>query len=255
MEDPAAPLRSALFGCSVRSGWILTCFRFTRLDELIPTLTVGLLDFKVYVVLARPEPDCSAQLHSIPAVPNRRVSLQCLTAENPCSAQPQSIPASSAQSRSIPAVPNHKVSQQCPTVVQPQSIPAVPNRKVSPQFPTAEYPCSAQPQSIPAVPNDKVSQQCPTAEYPSSAQSQSIPAVHKRTQSVPAVPNRRVSLQCPTAEYPYSARPQSISIVSIRGVSTVRASFTADTCSTLSLEVVDVALERRRVKGGDVRSR
>ena len=175
-----------------------------------PTLTVGLLDFKVYVVLARPAPDCSAQLRvSLQCPPTAEYpSKQCPTAEYPCSAQPQSIPASSAQPQSIPAVPNHKVSQQCPT---------------------AEYPSSAQPQSIPAVPN--------------------------RTQSIPAVPNRRVSLQCPTAEYPCSARPQSISIVPNRRVSTFRASFTADTCSTLSLEVVKVALERRRVKSGDVRSR
>ena len=113
---------------------------------------------------------CSAQLQSIPAVPNRRVSsvpnrrislvpsrrvslpnhqvsLQCLTArvslkcpdaeypqfptaEYPCSAQPQSIPA------------------------QPPSIPAVPNRRVSLRGPTAKYPQWYQPQSFPSLPGN-----------------------------------------------------------------------------------------------------
>ena len=89
---------------------------------LFPTLAVGLLDFKVDVVLARLEADFSDQPPSILAVPNHQVSLQCPTAEYPCSAQPQ-------------------------------SIRAVPNRRVSVQCPTAEYPCSAQPLSILAVPN------------------------------------------------------------------------------------------------------
>ena len=159
-----------------------------------PFLAVGLLDFKIYVVLALcQKPECSAQPRipteypsgahpqSIPAVPSRQVSRQCPTAEYPCSAQPQSI--LSAQPQSIPAV---RVSLQCPTTTypcnaQPQSIP------------TAEYPCSAQLQSIPAVPNHRVSLQCP----PCCAQPQSIPAM----------PNRRVSLQCPSAEYPCSAKP------------------------------------------------
>ena len=105
-----------------------------------PTLAVELLDFKVDVVLA--------------AVLNGNVFLQCPTTEYPCSAQPQSIP----------AMPSRRVSLQCPSA-QPQSMPAVPNRRVSLQCPTAEYacsaqpqsPCSAQPPSMPAVPNRRVS--------------------------------------------------------------------------------------------------
>ena len=105
-----------------------------------PTLTVGLLDFKVNVVLARCLGySCTAPPPRIPAVPNRRASLQCLTAKYPCSAEPPSIL----------AVPNRRASLQC----QPQSVPAVPNHQVSLQCPTAEYPCSAQAPSIPAVPN------------------------------------------------------------------------------------------------------
>ena len=50
-----------------------SAFAYVR-REFFPTLTVGLLDFKVYVVLAGPEPDCSAQPQSIPAVPDHRVS-------------------------------------------------------------------------------------------------------------------------------------------------------------------------------------
>ena len=95
------------------------------------------------------------------------------------------------------------------------------------------------------MPHRRVSQQCPTAEYPCSVQPRSIFAA----------PNRKVSLRCPTAEYSCSAQQQSIPIVPSSRVSTFRASFIADTCSTLSLEVIDVALERRRVKGGDVRSK
>ena len=133
---------------------------------LFPTLAVGLLDFKVDVVLARLEADFRGQPPSIPAVPNRRVSLPCPTIKYPCSAQPQSIP----------AVPNRRVSLQCPTIkypcsAQPMSIPAMLNG-------------CAQPQSIPAVPNRRVSLQCPTAKYPCSAQ---LP-------SIPGVPNSRVSI-------------------------------------------------------------
>ena len=62
-----------------------------RRTSLFPTLAVGLLDCKVDVVLARLEADFSDQPPSIPAVPNRRVSLQCPTAEYPYTAQPQSI--------------------------------------------------------------------------------------------------------------------------------------------------------------------
>ena len=149
--------------------------------RLFPTLAVGLLDFEVDVVLARLEADF--------IVTNHQVSLQCPTAEYPCSAQPQSIP----------AVPNRRDSLHCPTakypcIAQLQSIPAVPNHRVSPQCPTAEIPYTAQPQSIPAVPNCKVSLQCPTTKYPCRAQPKNITAV----------PNRRVSLECPTAEYQYS---------------------------------------------------
>ena len=117
---------------------------------------MGLLDFKVDVVLARLEADFSDQPPSIPAVPNRRVPLHFLT-----------------------DVPNRKVSPQCPTTkypcsAQPLSILAVPNRKVSLPCPTAKYPSSVQPPNIPAGPNRKVSLQCPTAEYPWSAQQRSI---------------------------------------------------------------------------------
>ena len=87
-----------------------------------------------------------------------------------------------AKYQSSPAVPNRKVSLQCPTAeypytAQPQSIPAVPNHQVSLQCPTAKYPCSAQLQSIPAVPNHQKSLQCPTEKYPCGAQAQSIPEV------------------------------------------------------------------------------
>ena len=72
-------------------------------EWLIPHPHSGVV-FKVYAVLAlRARPDCSAQWQCIPAVPNRKVFLQCPTAEYPCSAQPQGIP----------AVLNHQVSLQC----------------------------------------------------------------------------------------------------------------------------------------------
>ena len=148
---------------------------------VVPTLAVGLLDFKVDVVLARLEADFSDQPQTIPAVPNRKVSQQCPATKYPCSAQPQSIP----------AVPIRRVSLHCPTAkypcsAQPQSILAVPNRKVS----------------LP-MPNCKVSLQCPTAQSPCSVQPPNIPAG----------PNRQVSLQCPSAEYPWSAQQQSINIL------------------------------------------
>ena len=131
---------------------------------------MGLLDFKVDVVLARLEADFSDQPPSIPAVPNHQVSLQGRTAEYPCCAQPQSIPAG----------PNRRVSLLCPTAkypcsAQPLSILAVPNRKVFLQCPTAKYPCSAQLRSIPAVSNHQISLQGPTEKYPCSAQPESIP--------------------------------------------------------------------------------
>ena len=124
-----------LFVCTVLRIFLLVFF--TPLENnnmLFPTLAVGLLDLKVDVVLARLEAELSAQPPSIPAVPNRKVSLQCSTTKYPSSAP-------------------FKVSLQCPT---------------------AKYPCSAQPQSIPAGPNRKVSLQCPSAEYPWSAQQQRI---------------------------------------------------------------------------------
>ena len=72
-------------------GWGMFCTRRLRI-RLFPTLAVGLLDFKVYLVLAlRPELDYSVQPQSILAVPNRRlssapkVSLQCPpTTKYPC---------------------------------------------------------------------------------------------------------------------------------------------------------------------------
>ena len=125
-----------------------------------PTLAVGLLDFKVDVVLARLEADFSHQPPSIPALPNHQVSLQCPTTKYPCSAQPPSIP----------AVPSRKVSLHCPTGKYPcsaqlQSMPAVPNCRVSLQCPTIKYPSRVQPKSIPAGPKRKVSLECPTAKY------------------------------------------------------------------------------------------
>ena len=112
---------------------------------------MGLLDFKVDVVLARVEADFSDQPPSIPAVPNHPVSLQCPTTMYPCSAQPLSIL----------AVPNRKVSLQCPTAMyhcsaQLQSIRAVSNHQISLQGPT---------ESIPAVPKRRVPLECPTAKY------------------------------------------------------------------------------------------
>ena len=92
--------------------------------SFFPTLAVGLLDFKADVILARLEADFSDQPPSIPAVPNRRVSLQCRTAGYPCSAPPLNI-LGSAQPQNTPAVPNHQVSLQCPTAewsAQQQSI-------------------------------------------------------------------------------------------------------------------------------------
>ena len=118
---------------------------------LFPTLAVGLLDFKVNVVLARLEADFSDQPPNIPAVPSRRVSFHCPTAKYPCSAQPLSIL----------AVPNAKY----PCSAQLQSIPGVPNHQVSLQCPTTKYPCRAQPKSIPSVPKRRVSLECPTAGY------------------------------------------------------------------------------------------
>ena len=91
---------------------------------MFPTLAVGLLDFKVDVVLARLE-----------------ASLQCRTAKYPCSAQPQSIL----------TLPKRKVSLQCPTAEYPCS------HQISLQGPTEKYPCSAQAQTIPGVPNSKAS--------------------------------------------------------------------------------------------------
>ena len=173
-------------------------FKITPTLHLFPTLTVGLLDFKEDVVLARwkqtlvpnhqvclqcptTKCPCSAQPPSVPVVPNHQVSLQCPTTKCPCSAQPPSVP---AQPPSVPAVPNHQVSLQCPTTkcpcsAQPPSVPVV-----SLQCPTTKCPCSAQPPSVPVVPNHQVSLQCPTTKCPCSAQ----------PPSVPAVPNHQVSL-------------------------------------------------------------
>ena len=99
-----------------------------RCFGLFPILAVGLLGFKVYVVLALcQELDCSAQWPRIPA------------------AQPQSIP----------AVPSHQVSLQCPTAEYPCSALQCPAAECPC---SAQYPCRAQPQtqSIPAVANHQV---------------------------------------------------------------------------------------------------
>ena len=48
----------------------------SQISQFFPTLAMGLLDFKVDVVLARLEADFSDQPPSIPAVPNRRVSTE-----------------------------------------------------------------------------------------------------------------------------------------------------------------------------------
>ena len=131
---------------------------------------MGLLDFKVDVVLARLEADFSDQPPSISAAPNHQVT------KYSCRAQPQSIP----------AVPNHQVSLQCQTAkypcsAQPMSILA---RRVSLHCPTTKYPCSAQPLNILAVSNHQISLQDPTEKYPCSAQAQSIRGV----------PNSKVSI-------------------------------------------------------------
>ena len=58
---------------------------------------------------------CSAQPQSIPAVPNRRVSLQCPTSEYPCSAQPKYL--CSAQCQNVLVVPspcNAEFHSNCP---------------------------------------------------------------------------------------------------------------------------------------------
>ena len=83
------------------------------------------------VSLECPSPECprSAQLRSLPGVPNLRVSLKC--SECPRSAQPKV--SHTAQPQSLPGVPNHRVSQ-CP-----QSLPGVPNPKMSPECPAPEY--------------------------------------------------------------------------------------------------------------------
>ena len=128
---------------------------------------------------------------SIPAVPNRKLSLQCSAIKYPCIAQPPSLP----------AAPLHCPTTKSPCSAQPHGIPVMPDRRVSLHCPTAKYPCSAQPLSILAL----------TAKYPCSAQLQSIPAASNHQiycrahpKSMPAVPKGRVSLECPTAEYQYS---------------------------------------------------
>ena len=123
LHHPTCPTSYVLFLCLLQGLSALNCARFAPstiwMSSLFPTLAVGLLDFKVDVVLARLEADFSEQPPSIPA-------LQCPTAKYPCSAQLQSIP----------AVSNHQIS-----------LPG----------PTEKYPCSAQAQSVPGVPHSKVS--------------------------------------------------------------------------------------------------
>ena len=113
--------------------------------NLFPTLAVGLLDLKVYVVLAR-----------LNAVLNGNVFLQCPTTEYPCSAQPHSISAVPCPTADYPAEYPCSAQPQSILSAQMQSIPAVPSCRVSLQCPTTEYPCSAQPHRIPAAPKHQV---------------------------------------------------------------------------------------------------
>ena len=174
----------------MRRTKIADIFSCPFFEILFPTLTVGLLDFKVCVVLTlRPEPDCRAQSRSDPAVPDHQASLQYPTTKYPCSAQPQSIP----------SAPNHQVFLQCPSRVSLQCLlqsHAVSNHQVCLRCLTAKYP---------AVRNRRASMQYPIAEYPCSTQPTSIPAVHNRRISLhSAVPNRRTFLQRLTATADYS---------------------------------------------------
>ena len=77
-----------------------------------PMLAVRLLDFRSLRCLRPPQSAC-------------RVSLQCPAAQCPCSAQPHSIPAvpmptyPCSETRSISAVLNGKVSLSCPALAMP----------------------------------------------------------------------------------------------------------------------------------------
>ena len=159
---------------------------------------MGLLDFKVYVVLAlRPELDCGAQPQSIPAVPDHHASLKCPSAEYPSSIQSLSILSVFAPPNHQVFLPNPAVFLQCPW----QRIPAVPKPTVF---------CTAKGQSLPvANSNRRVFLQCPTAEYPCSAQPCSISArpmatypYNAQTRSVFAVLRGQVFLWCPALAMP-----------------------------------------------------
>ena len=154
-----------------------------KTSKLVPNPQSGVVRFQVYVVPAlRPEPDCSADLQRIPAVPNQaslpnhQLSLQDPTADCPCRAQPQIIPAE----------PNHQVSLQCSTAKYPCSA-QTPNVLAAPM---TTYPCSTQPQNIHAVTdsNRRVFLQRPTA-------------------SITAPPHPTVSLQCSVAKSLCGAQP------------------------------------------------
>ena len=115
---------------------------------------MGLLDFKVCVVLAlRPEPDCSAQPQSMPAVPTTKhpcsaPTTKCSSAEYPCSAQAQNILQCLATKYPCSAQPPR--SLQCP----PTKCPCSAHHQAYLQCLTTKYPCSAQPQSIPNPPRN-----------------------------------------------------------------------------------------------------
>ena len=109
--------------------------------DLLPTLGVGLLDFKLN------SSPCPVYSWVIPGVPKPKVSLRCPTLECPWSAQPKP--------RVSLGVPNPRVSSECPA-----QLPRVPDECFrSAQFGSLppESPWSAQPQSVPGGPNPRVS--------------------------------------------------------------------------------------------------
>ena len=157
-----------------------------------------------------PTPDYSKQARpqSIPAVPNRTVSLEeCPKAKYPCSARPLSIPVG----------PNKTSS------AQPQKIPVV---RISPRCPFAEYlrndqalnPCNTCANAEYSAKPQEIIHSCSPQGFPCpirpqtllaySAQPQRMSAVQpKRLQRFPAVRtslaavlNFGVSLECPTTK-------------------------------------------------------
>ena len=136
-----------------------------------------------------------AEPQRILAVPNRRASLQCPTAEHPCSAQKQSLPALPTQPQNILAVLSRRMPLQCRKSLQ--NILPRPSCRISLQRANADYHCSAQPLSIPVAPQ---SLPCPTPESYSQL-------LNPRT-SIPHSP--KACLERPTEECPCSARPRTI---------------------------------------------